>query len=515
MCKMNIKTRRSSGKKDVEKNAKNSAPKKYALELLANTPLPLIDRESIIFLLDYYAKRPDPKLVSRSFLLVGDPGVGKSFLATAIVSALGKEILFMGCEPPTSLSCRWFTDFAGLRKSLIKGKDQIIFLDDLNYIFNREDYDICSSDKRNFIGLLDTISKDTSKIFISTVNCLPDLDERMLDRVCVKINFSFPSEAHKRNFLEKEFSKHLNQSQIDRISKNSVGYNYRDLPELIRHSYRLGRGEVTPSSLIKALQTYRPTQMYRYKVENGITSRLSQVYGKERQKRFFSTLARLYKDDSLGEKLGLKRHNLLMLHGPAGTGKTFMARAFAGELGYPMLAIEAKNLLNSRMFDSIDDMLTIGKRYPHCVIFVDEAEKMLGNPVMGEDSATMGEFNRLLDGSSGEQIKCIFIFAVNDPSRMSTALMDRMTMIEFCLPNMEERKMFILKRINDAQGKLKIDASADDIARITDGLSFRGIQRLWNEAVFRFIGKNHPITSLDFRQIQSEIHEKAENVIAG
>ena len=60
-------------------------------------PLGEIDKNNIRFIVEYFQKKYDAELSSRSFIFTGNPGVGKTYLAERLLNLLGKEVIYLGC----------------------------------------------------------------------------------------------------------------------------------------------------------------------------------------------------------------------------------------------------------------------------------------------------------------------------------------------------------------------------------------------------------------------------------
>ena len=489
------------------------ASRKEFLKIIENTPIAELNKESIRYLLKYYKKKHNPKLTSRSFIFLGEPGLGKTYLAKELVRLLGKETLYMGCSSFNHRKAKRFKTLQELVKEVNADKEQVIFLDDLNYLFEKENCEMSQKDKRSFMEVLNAVKENPKKLLIATANYL-DLDEQMIDRLEVKIYFTFPDTKNKKSFLEAEFSDCLSKNCIETISESSMGYNYRDLPEMIKLAYRIGKSKLTNHSLSKAAQKYKPTQIYSYKIENGISLRFKDIIGKQVQKAFLSKIVHICRNKGLQDDLGLKRHNLLLFHGPPGTGKTYMTRALAGELGFPMICVSGKEICSEDSIEKISRIIDFGKRYQNCIIFIDEAEKSFGNASYGEDNYLMGEFNRLLDGINEDEIKSLFILAVNDSSRLGYALKDRLVHLEFPLPDFNERKGFIERKMQLASKEISRCLNSSEMANLTSEMSFRDIERLWNDVVFFYLDNKNVDMSFIQKKIM-ELNKVSPNALVG
>ncbi len=118
----------------------------------------------------------------------------------------------------------------------------------------------------------------------------------------------------------------------------------------------------------------------------------------------------------------------LLMYGPPGCGKTFIARAVAGELG--------ANFLSVGLSDILDPMLGVSERNVHeafqlarqqapCVLFFDEVDAVGQRRSQTRASATRGVVNQLLtelDGIDGANEGVFVLAATNQPWDVDPAL---------------------------------------------------------------------------------------------
>jgi len=440
------------------------------------------DLYNIDYLLQYFDGPLDPKISSRSFIFYGRPGVGKTFFAEQIIKELNKETLYnapRSIDSPLAHRCESIDE---IFSQVNKEKQQIIFLDDLSYLFSStENGEFKTSDKRKLMKLLELVKQQPNTILIVTMNGFNGLDDQLIDRMEVLIRIDVPSKQQKQQFLQSEYHTFLSKELQSFIANNSIGYNYRDLPEMLKLAFRMGNHQITEASVKEALNVYRPTQLYGFEVENAVRENLSDVIGKKKPLRVLKRVVKQYQHQKLSEQLQLKRNNILLFHGPPGSGKSFMTRALAGEINFPLIHVSTAHLHGGNPFYGIHRIVDMAKRYQRCVIFVDEAEKMLGNGRYGEDNPVLGELHRLLDGGDGGEIRSILVFAINDISRFGQTLIDRFNLVEFGLPGFEDRLAFFNAKIKQVRKHVLVSFSARDLAFRSEKMSFREMDRFWND----------------------------------
>jgi len=451
------------------------------------------DMYNIEYLLNFFSCPQDPSITSKSLVLYGNPGVGKTFFAEKILFELNKEILYVACRSinhPRAINCGSIKEvFSKINNS----KDQVIFIDDLSYLFTLTQYgESKNKDKRELMKLLELVKNHSNKILILTMNSLRFLDDQLIDRIEMIVHVDIPDQYQKQQFLRSNYKKYLTSDLQEHIAHNSIGYNYRDLPELIKLAYRIGNHQITRKSVKEALCVYHPTQLYGFHVENSVLDTLDDVIGKKKPLQTVRRVVAQYKNQSLYDKLGLERSNVLLFHGPPGTGKSFMTRALAGEIQFPLIHVSSSHFHGRDPFSGVHRIIDMANRYQRCVILIDEAEKMIGNDRFGDDNPILGELHRCLDGGDGSNVQSVFVFAINDLNRFGNTLLDRFTLIEFKLPSFDERLEYFKKKIKKVSQDTNISFKDRDLAFRSDKMSFREMDRFWNDLMYTQLegGKN-------------------------
>lgn len=432
-------------------------------KLLISSALSIIGREDF-----------DPRLVPRTFLFHGDPGVGKSHVASAISKVLDCETVFYGITTPKEgvAVCK---DFGEVKERTDNPKKQLIILDDLNLLLDKLDMEPTVESVRGLHMLFNIVSKSKNKILIATINEISDLGQRTMDRFEAKVKFSPPSSEQKLSYISMVYPDVIGRSEAARIANDSFGYSFRDIPSLLTRAYALGNGKFTASSVKRALETYQPSSFAEFKVVRGIKIRIDDMVGLREQKEMLKSLVTKQKTKRKAADFESK---VLIFSGPPGTGKTLSARALCGELKWPLITMTMRR----NPFYEIQGILNMAKRNRNCIILIDEAEKIFGGPMAFDDveGGSSAVINSILDGADKEPIMAMIIFAVNNPYRFGSSLRNRCRMIKFDLPEYQDRKEFFRKCQKTASAKID-EKQANDFAQKSEGMNYREMQRLWED----------------------------------
>ena len=204
------------------------------------------------------------------------------------------------------------------------------------------------------------------------------------------------------------------------------------------------------------------------------------VAGAEEEKEELQEIVEFLKNPKKYTQLGARIPRGVLMVGPPGTGKTYMAKATAGEAGVPFFSISGSDFVElyvgvgaSRVRDTFEQ----AKKNAPCIIFIDEIDavgRQRGAGLGGGNDEREQTLNQLLVEMDGfEQNEGIIVVAAtNRPDVLDSALLrpgrfDRQIIIH--LPDVKAREEIL--RVHARKKPMAEDVNFENVAKATSGFA--------------------------------------------
>ncbi|GAA2335936.1 ATP-binding protein [Streptomyces cuspidosporus] len=207
--------------------------------------------------------------------------------------------------------------------------------------------------------------------------------------------------------------------------------------------------------------------------------RLADVGGmREVKERLEAAFLAPMRNPELRRLYGKSLRGGLLLYGPPGCGKTFIARAVAGELGAAFLSVSINDVLDMWIGNSernMHEVFATARRQAPCVLFLDELDALGGKRGRTQNSGMRNTVNQLLtelDGVDAPANDGVFVLAAtNLPWDVDLALrrpgrLDRTILV--LPPDAPAREAILRYHLRDRPIE---NVDLGRLAKATDGLS--------------------------------------------
>ncbi|HWQ31025.1 MAG TPA: ATP-dependent zinc metalloprotease FtsH [Negativicutes bacterium] len=242
------------------------------------------------------------------------------------------------------------------------------------------------------------------------------------------------------------------------------------------------------------------------------------VAGADEEKEELGEIVDFLKQPRRFIELGARIPKGILLVGPPGTGKTYLARAVAGEAGVPFFSISGSDFVE--MFvgvgaSRVRDLFEQAKKSSPCIIFIDEIDAVgrhRGAGLGGGHDEREQTLNQLLVEMDGFSVNegIIIIAATNRPDILDPALLrpgrfDRQ--ITVGIPDVKAREEIL--KIHARNKPLSLDVSLETLSKGTTGFTPADLENLMNEAALLTARKGKKKIEVE------ELDEATIRVIAG
>ena len=371
--------------------------------------------------------------VVNGVLLHGPPGCGKTYIAEALAGEVGHDFIEIG---PADLTSKYMGEPAQKVAELFEvaraNQPCLLFIDEIDAIAGTRDGDTnMNSSEQQMVNQLLTELEDASDVDVvvmGATNLVDDVDGaiRRSGRFDERVEVPPPDTDARREIIEVHLAGRPTAEAIDLegVVERTAGYAASDL-ELIaenaaRKALRAGE-EIGESHLLAAAEELdssipdwggpadaedhveQPDDAdlnARSLVDPDPEMDFDDVGGMaDLTDRLRETVIEPLEDPDRFEDYGLDVLNGLLLYGPPGCGKTYVATALAGELGHSFLDVTPADLTSKWMgkpAQNVADLFAIARANAPCVLFIDEIDAIAGNRTGGMNTSEQQMVNQLL-----------------------------------------------------------------------------------------------------------------------
>jgi len=252
--------------------------------------------------------------------------------------------------------------------------------------------------------------------------------------------------------------------------------------------------------------------------ENRKRITFNDVAGYDEVKEELDEVVQFLKNPKKFAEIGARIPKGVLLFGPPGTGKTWLARAVAGEAGVPFFSISGSDFVE--MFvgvgaSRVRDMFEQAKKNAPAIVFIDEIDavgRQRGAGLGGGHDEREQTLNQLLvemDGFEGNE-GIIIMAATNRPDILDPALLrpgrfDRQVTVG--RPDIKEREAIL--RVHVRNKPLGSEVKLEVLAGLTPGLTAADLENLVNEAALLAARQDRN------KIVMADLEEAINRIIAG
>jgi transitional endoplasmic reticulum ATPase len=408
-------------------------------------------------------------LAPKGVLLYGPPGTGKTLLARAV--AAESRVHFIHLNGPEIIRKFYGESEAKLREvfeEAARCAPAILFIDEIDAVAPKRAEVVGDVEKRvvaQLLSLMDGFVARGHVIVIGATNIPEMLDSalRRPGRFDREIEIGVPNTQARLQILRihtrsMPLAPDVDLQEIAELSHGFVGADLEALGQEVGMialrrflssaplgnegdaSAELRALQVTRNDFLAGLRDVEPSATREFFIEKSEAT-FASLGGLDDVKRTLDVIveqSHIHAD--IYEKFGLAPPRGILLSGPAGTGKTAMARALSGEKQIPLIVIDAPQLYSKWLGDSeraLREVFKKARRAAPCILFFDTIDALA--PKFGGEQSGSDVYQRILSQLLREidnlsDLKgVILLAATNRPERIEPALL-RSGRFDYILP---------------------------------------------------------------------------------
>jgi transitional endoplasmic reticulum ATPase len=459
----------------------------------------------------------------KGVLLYGPPGTGKTLIARAVANE--SAVHFIHVDGPEIMH-KYYGESEGKLREIFerarKNAPSIIFLDEIDAIAPKRSNVHGDVEKRvvaQLLALMDGLESRGQVIVIAATN-IPELVDPALRRPGrfdreIAIN---PPDQNGRLHILRIHARGMSLAEdvsLEQLAQNTHGFVGADLEAFCReagmHALRrlldkmkLTKGQGEELALYITAQDF---QRARLEIDPAATREFfvdmpnvawESVGGLEEVKNQLITMVEWpLKYQELFQQIKLDPPKGILLTGPAGTGKTLMAKAIAGKTQANFITVTGHSIFSRWIGESekaLHQVFRKAKQAAPCILFFDEIDALV--PARSRDSETSEVAQRLasqflveMDGL--EELKGVIVLAAtNRPDMIEPVLLrpGRFDFIvEFPKPDVKQRLQIF--QIHAKEKPLAKSVDLAILAEQTAGLVGSDIEGICKKAAMLALGE--------------------------
>jgi len=473
--------------------------------------------EQLVEVVEQLERLLGPVHMATALLLKGSSGTGKTLLSQKVAVAGG--IPFTKAGVNTLKKANLGESAIAVRElweTARQNKPCILFIDELDAVFGQRgsaNTDKVSEEITNAF-LAEFSGKEEGIWVIGATNRRDVVDDAILSRFGMELELTPPDEKNRLAILDQELAEAGYKGTVPANASNLMqGMSGRDISMLAQ---RLAGKEGGSGDFVSVVRQIRgaanPTVDVRATWNSLIVSA-------DTRSRLQTTCA-ILKDAEGWSARGVSIPTGVLLEGPAGSGKTQIARTIAneGSLGFvKATAADLKGLYVGHAAGNVRDIFSKARAVSPAILFIDEldlvapARKGGGNDALVQE--VISQMLQEMDGIVDQHRQVFVLAATNLPENIDSSILSRFTeRLVVPLPDLESRVRMLEVLFRQAKIERLFRDDYPLLGKLSLGMSLRGIKN-WvalaqREAVSRAVRMG---SSSEYRMMREDLLDALPN----
>lgn len=438
---------------------------------------------------------------SKGLLLYGPSGTGKTLIARKLAETMDAELF-----PVTvaDLKGPYIGQTAERTKAIwakaLAAPKAVLFVDECEGAFGARGAagvdQFTEELVQTFISQWDGFSKQRNVWVVGATNLRDKIDAAVLSRFGEEVQIPLPGSRERVKIFQQELAKKGIRGPLPAETEElTQGFSGRDLENIAGRIAR--KCEAAGGVTLEILEAVTRNKRAQGSTASDSNATWDRLVLPEQTLQTLKNTAELFKHAEEFEKMNISMPRGILLYGPAGTGKTQIARTLAKESGLQFIAATTGDLKANYLGQSANKVKMLFERArgcAPCILFIDELDIVAPDRgSRGNDALTqeiVGQLLQELDGVKSVAGKIFLLGATNLLDSIDSAIRSRFpTHIE--IPPPDEEGIAALLRVFLGKKPINFDLEAASrvMAKGMVGFSGRDIRSIVERAEQAAVGR--------------------------